>query len=301
MHSEHILLQKQGFDYFIKPQLLTDVFTGNHFTDVTLVCDGDKQIKAHKVIIGSCSQFFKNILLKNPHNNPLIYLRGIKFEILEAIVKFVYLGETKVRKEDVDLFLDAIKDLEIDGFEELNNTQKQTLDESVEMPEQAHENDDVHETNLTEATNIVEPLMMEDGEMTDGVHDLLKNTEDSNLSAGNNDECIKVLDDNTEPGLQAVEIKDQENSSAAVEIPNKKMCLRLKFFDEISISNFGENANEMLTSAVNFYKCEQCEYSGVGRSVLKKHIQDNHGYPCDQCTYIGTSKGNFWKHKRSNH
>ena len=292
MHSEQILLQKQGFDYFIKPQLLTDVFTENHFTDVTLVCDGDKQIKAHKVIIGSCSQFFKNILLKNPHNNPLIYLRGIKFEILEAIVKFVYLGETKVRKEEVDLFLDAIKDLEIDGFEELNNTQKQSLDESVEMPEQNNEIDDVHETNLTESTNIVEPLMLETREISN---------EESNLSAEKNVECIEVLDDNTEPGLQAVEIKDQENSSEAVEIPNKKMCLRLKNVDEISISHFGENVNEMLTSAMNFYKCEQCDYSGVGRSVLKKHIQDNHGYPCDQCTYIATSKGNFWKHKRSNH
>merc|ERR1719318_2498756 len=268
MNSEQVLLHKKG---------------ENNFTDVTLVCDGDKQIKAHKVIIGSCSQFFKNILLKNPHHNPLIYLRGIKFEILEAIVKFVYLGETKVRKEEVDLFLDAIKDLKIDGFEELNNTQKQTLDESVEMHEQTCEIADVSEINLSESTNNVEPLMLEEGEISDGENDLLKNTEDSNLSSENNTdaECIEILDDNTEPGLKAVEINYQENSSEAVEVQKNKPSLRLKNVDEISISNSGEKSYEMSTSVVNFYKCEQCDYSGVGRSVLKKHIQDNR-YPCDQ-------------------
>merc|ERR1719481_588652 len=112
-------LQKEGFDYLIKPQLFTDVFSENPFTDVTLACDGEKQIKAHKVILGSSSQFFKKIFLKNPHNHPLIFIRGISYNMLLSIVKFIYLGEIKLTKNEMDLFLEAIKDLEIDGFEEL--------------------------------------------------------------------------------------------------------------------------------------------------------------------------------------
>ena len=36
-------------------KLLTDT----SFADVTLVCDDNKQMNAHKVILGSSSQFFK--------------------------------------------------------------------------------------------------------------------------------------------------------------------------------------------------------------------------------------------------
>ena len=33
----------------------------NDFCDVTLLCE-DTQIEAHKVILGACSTFFKNVL-----------------------------------------------------------------------------------------------------------------------------------------------------------------------------------------------------------------------------------------------
>ena len=59
-----------------------DLLSDQDFTDVTLVCDEDKQIKAHKVILGSCSSLFANILKSNPHPHPLLYLSGIRFLII---------------------------------------------------------------------------------------------------------------------------------------------------------------------------------------------------------------------------
>ena len=44
------------------------------FVDVTLACEDDKQIMAHKVILSANSEFFKNVLVKNIHQHPLIYL-----------------------------------------------------------------------------------------------------------------------------------------------------------------------------------------------------------------------------------
>ena len=90
-----------------------DLFNNNNFTDVTLVCEDDKQLNAHKVILSACSSFFKRILLKNQHNNPLIYLNGISFEVLESIIHFIYLEEAKVNNNNLDKFLDAGKVLEI--------------------------------------------------------------------------------------------------------------------------------------------------------------------------------------------
>ena len=56
------------------------------FTDVTLVCEDGKQVEVHKVILASSSPFFQNILRKNKHIHPLIYMRGMKSDDLLAIV-----------------------------------------------------------------------------------------------------------------------------------------------------------------------------------------------------------------------
>ena len=43
------------------------------FLDVTIFCSG-VQVKAHKVILSACSDTFRNLLKKNPAQNPVIVL-----------------------------------------------------------------------------------------------------------------------------------------------------------------------------------------------------------------------------------
>ena len=62
------------------------------FTDVTLACEDGKQVEAHKVILAASSPFFKDILKRNKHPHPLIYMRGLKSEDLLAIIDFLYFG-----------------------------------------------------------------------------------------------------------------------------------------------------------------------------------------------------------------
>ena len=83
------------------------------FTDVTLACEDGYQVEAHKVILAASSPFFQNILRKNKHPHPLIYMRGIKIEDLEAIVDFLYYGEANIYEEDVVRFLLIAKELSI--------------------------------------------------------------------------------------------------------------------------------------------------------------------------------------------
>ena len=92
------------------------LYSDDKFTDVTLACDGDKQIKAHKSILSSCSPFFKLILTKHPHPQPLIYLRGISHKTLTSIVKFIYLGQAEVSQEVLKDFLNVAQEFEIEGF-----------------------------------------------------------------------------------------------------------------------------------------------------------------------------------------
>ena len=91
--------------------LLEDI----NFSDVTLVCEDQKQLKGHKVILSSASEFFKNILEKNPHPNPLIYIK-VKYDLLYSILKFIYLGQCEIEQSDIESFLECAKDLQISGL-----------------------------------------------------------------------------------------------------------------------------------------------------------------------------------------
>ena len=90
-------------------QNLVQVSFGEHradkdFTDVTLACE-DQSIKAHKVVLSSCSPFFKKLLKTHSHPQTLIYMKGMKASSLMAIIDFLYLGEANVFQEELDSFL----------------------------------------------------------------------------------------------------------------------------------------------------------------------------------------------------
>ena len=66
------------------------------FTDVTLACKDGYKIEAHKVVLASSSPFFMELLKKNKHPYPLIYMSRMKSVDLDAIVNFLYEGEANV-------------------------------------------------------------------------------------------------------------------------------------------------------------------------------------------------------------
>ena len=86
------------------------------FADVTLACEDGKQVEAHKVILAASSPFFKDILRRNKHAHPLIYMRGMKSDDLLAIVDFLYCGEANVFQENLDSFLVIAEELQLNGL-----------------------------------------------------------------------------------------------------------------------------------------------------------------------------------------
>jgi len=85
------------------------------FFDVTLACDDD-QIQAHKVILSACSPFFRTILKRNRHEHPLLYLKGVKYADLVAVLNFMYHGEVNVAQEELNSFLSIAEDLQVKGL-----------------------------------------------------------------------------------------------------------------------------------------------------------------------------------------
>ena len=57
-------------------------------------------------------------MTKTKHQHPLLYIKGVKINHLEAIVDFIYNGEVNVAQDDLNILLETAKDLEVKGLSE---------------------------------------------------------------------------------------------------------------------------------------------------------------------------------------
>jgi len=121
--GEQFCLRWNDFETNIS-RAFQDLREEKDFLDVTLACDGEKQIKVHKVILSACSPFFRSVLRKNPHDHPLLYLKGVKYNELQSILNFMYYGEVNVAHEDLNGFLSVAEDLKIKGLTQSDNNKK---------------------------------------------------------------------------------------------------------------------------------------------------------------------------------
>ena len=117
MQDPEINLRKNGFGQFLD-ESVRDIGTGDSFTDVTLACDGNKAIKAHKIILSMFSPVLKDILLLECSKTPYIYFKGVKFETLTSIIQFIYLGEVTLPALLLDEFVKFSKELKIKDVDE---------------------------------------------------------------------------------------------------------------------------------------------------------------------------------------
>ena len=113
--DEKLCLQWNDFKENIS-SAFGDLRQDNEFTDVTLACEDGQQVEAHKLVLVASSPFFQNILKRNKHPHPLIYMRGVSPENLIAMVDFFYHGETNVYQENLDSFLVLAEELQLKGL-----------------------------------------------------------------------------------------------------------------------------------------------------------------------------------------
>ena len=109
----------------------------DYLHDVTLVGDDNHQISAHKVVLSSSSEYFKNIFKNNKHPHPLICLNGVLSQDLNNILNYVYNGEVEIHQDDLESFLSISERLKLGGLqphkiqmENTNSVPPETLDES---------------------------------------------------------------------------------------------------------------------------------------------------------------------------
>jgi len=115
MSSEKFCLKWNDFEANISTAF-REIRDDKDFFDVTLACENDEQISAHKVILSACSPFFRNILRRNQHQHPLLYLKGVKYSELLSVLNFMYHGEVNVAQEELNDFLSIAEELRVKGL-----------------------------------------------------------------------------------------------------------------------------------------------------------------------------------------
>ena len=113
--SEKLCLQWNEFQKIVS-SAFGDLKEDKDFTDVTLACEDGKQVEVHKIVLASSSPFFMDLLKRNKHPHPLIYMKGVKSENLMAMLEFFYFGEANVYQEHLDTFLDFADELKLKGL-----------------------------------------------------------------------------------------------------------------------------------------------------------------------------------------
>ena len=96
------------------------------FSDVTLICEDNNQVEAHKIILSACSPFFMNVLQNNKHSHPIIYMRGLNKTNLMALLDFMYNGEANILQVDLGKFLELAVELQLKGL--AGHTEEETCE-----------------------------------------------------------------------------------------------------------------------------------------------------------------------------
>ena len=110
--------------------LIKDLHVTESLSDVTLVCNDDTEIKAHKFVLIGSSPVFRSMLLQSSQRDTIVYLRGVKRSELEWALQFMYLGHTQVPQTHLQTFIRLAKDLKMKGIHNEDDVQN---DENISV------------------------------------------------------------------------------------------------------------------------------------------------------------------------
>jgi len=135
MSSEMFHLE---WDYFRK-NLISSIenFKEKDFTDVILACE-DRQVMSHKLVLAASSPLFHEMLVKHPHPQPLLFLKGVEYSDLKALLSFVYSGEVELEQARLDSFLQLGQELQVKGL-----TKEETLPQILTSISTIREDSDI--------------------------------------------------------------------------------------------------------------------------------------------------------------
>lgn len=273
--KNYLLQNERLLDYHSKLSELKDT---EEMLDVTLASDDYSIVKAHKVVISAASTFFRNIIKISGNQNPFIYIKGVTAEDLDSIINFIYTGEAKVPTENINRFMEAAKDLKIDGLVNVENEKEPMIEVAVNVE------------------NVKEPMI-----------EVTENNQFKRLKSP-----IKIRKNKK---VRKNKIS-KTNSSSQLQLPSANLEETI-CKEEGALEATGEDAENVFEYALSqkyvkdkedgktVYNCTDCEKKYFTRQKVKFHVEGHlDGRFVHNCNLCGTqlkTKKSFEMHKLKKH
>ena len=238
-----------------------DLRQDKEFTDVTLVCEDGQKVEAHKLVLVASSPFFKNILTKNKHLHPLIYMRGVRSENLLAMVDFFYFGEANVYQENLDTFLLLAEEFQLKG---LRGNQAEREAETFQEPPTQSPQSKLHKFRRTSKNNSLnKSLLLQNGQ----------NLTESEKSVALVDHATNTTD--LESLDKQVKRMMTMSENANPYAPNQKARICKVCGKEGSMADIMHHIEANHISGISI-PCELCEKLYTSRQALRNHKSREH-------------------------
>jgi len=305
------------------------------FFDVTLACD-DSQVQAHKVILSACSPFFRNVLRRNPHQHPLLYLKGVKYKELLSVLNFMYMGEVNVAQEELNSFLSVAEDLRVKGLTQNNATEapsgkaqpKQEAAKHLARPREPQEREPAPQPKRPRPPPPPVPQAL----LSDPIHTF----QDDDIQ-----EVVPVKSEPRDPGPMTMSapleqqpvyqhnqeqsmVEDHQQGTVALDESYADETYDYGQYEEgyddgsgMAMGAMGTDASKDQADALNSeivsqmqksegqWVCLTCGWQTKIRARLWEHVESNHaqssGYTCPVCSKFCPSKNAFKIHKTRYH
>ncbi|XP_069190645.1 zinc finger and BTB domain-containing protein 14 isoform X2 [Procambarus clarkii] len=108
-----------------------------NYTDATIAVEG-KFYPVHKLVMSTCSEYFSEIFERTPCKSPVIVLKDVRSQDMDALLDYMYLGEVNVNQNDLASLLKTAECLRIKGLavpdEDPTKSRKPQSDDRRESP-----------------------------------------------------------------------------------------------------------------------------------------------------------------------
>ena len=254
----------------------------DEFHDVTLISQEGKDISAHKIVLAAGSPVLRSMMKKLRNMIPMVYLNGVSFGQLCAILDFLYLYKATISEVMVPGFLEVANNFNIEGLSGISEKDDLNQDRKVDI--------------VNYESNIVDNFTSD----ADLNHDRQADTVNEDSSIG--DDITSEADFNQGGRFDTVNAISSFAGKYTRD-PDAKLDADL-LEKKATIVNpsrpVSGNFDSFLVKGSIGWKCTLCGKESGNKANLRSHVRANHSdeFPCDKCGKILNSRESLRRHKR---
>ena len=290
--------------------ILKDLHDTKSFADVTLVCQDNFKLKAHKFILSSYSEVFE-LTLKMV--NDVVNIPKVRQEEMLLILQFMYIGKVEVPKKNIVEFSQAVRELKVKYIndESINRFVEEHVKEVKKkelLEEQFKEMKELLEQNLMKVKELQEEHVKE-VKVKELLEEQIKEVKAKELQVEHVKEVKEKISTKKKRGPRShiswrckeCDLPLHREASYNVHMDTVHHKTKWKCLD-CDITFKSQSAFNYHRDSVHIqlkHPCPHCFKVVASKSNLTLHIKAKHmkiEYPCKQCPYKGTQASSLRRH-----